>query len=49
MKAVSGHGGISFDVQARIPGLKPNDDAVIEAELLPLLGRDRSQGGVLWH
>jgi acetylornithine deacetylase len=43
MKAVSTETGIRFDVQARIPGLKPNDDATIEAELLPLLGRSRSR------
>jgi acetylornithine deacetylase len=43
MKAVSAETGIRFDVQARIPGLKPNDDATVEAELLPLLGRSRSR------
>ena len=43
MKAVSDTAGISIDVQARIPSLKPNDDAVIEAELLALLDRDRSR------
>jgi acetylornithine deacetylase len=43
MKAVDPETGIAFEVQARIPGLKPNDDPAIETELLALLGRDRSR------
>lgn len=43
MKAVSGDTGIKFDIQARIPGLRPNDDAGVEAELLSILGRNRSK------
>jgi acetylornithine deacetylase len=39
MKAVATTAGIAFEVQARIPGLRPNDDPAIEAELLGLLGR----------
>jgi acetylornithine deacetylase len=38
MKAIDPSCGISFEVQARIPGLKPTGDAVLEAELLTLLG-----------
>jgi acetylornithine deacetylase len=38
MKAVAPAAGITFEVQARIPGLRPNDDPAIEAELLGLLG-----------
>jgi len=38
MKAVAADTGISFDVQARIPSLKPNADASIEAEILSVLG-----------
>jgi acetylornithine deacetylase len=38
MKAVSSDTGINFDVQARIPSLKPNADATIEAEVLASLG-----------
>ncbi|SME99582.1 acetylornithine deacetylase [Xaviernesmea oryzae] len=39
MKAVDPECGIAFDVQARIPGLKPNDDPALDKELLTLLGR----------
>lgn len=43
MKAVSPETGVKFEVQARIPGLRPNDDSSIEAELLAILGRDRAR------
>lgn len=39
MKAVDPSCGIVFDVQASIPGLKPNNDPALDAELLGLLGR----------
>ena len=39
MKAVDPKTFIRLDIQARIPGLKPNGDAALEAELLALLGR----------
>jgi acetylornithine deacetylase len=38
MKAVSSDTCISFEVQARIPSLRPNADATIEAEILSILG-----------
>jgi acetylornithine deacetylase len=43
MKAISAETGISIDMQARIPGLKQNDDRTIEAELLGMLGRERAR------
>jgi len=43
MKAVDPATGIAIDIQARIPGLRPNDDPAIEKELLSLLGRARSR------
>jgi acetylornithine deacetylase len=39
MKAVDPETGIVFEVQARIPGLKPNGDDALDAELLKCLGR----------
>jgi acetylornithine deacetylase len=39
MKAIDPSCGIVFDVQASIPGLKPNNDPALDAELLALLGR----------
>ena len=39
MRAVDPKTFIRLDIQARIPGLKPNGDAALEAELLALLGR----------
>ncbi|CDZ58954.1 acetylornithine deacetylase [Neorhizobium galegae] len=39
MKAIDPACGIVFDVQASIPGLKPNNDPALDAELLALLGR----------
>ena len=39
MKAVDPACGIRFEIQSRIPGLAPNGDAALEAELLHLLGR----------
>lgn len=39
MKAIDPDCGIAFDVQARIPGLRPNDDPALDGELLALLGR----------
>lgn len=39
MKAIDPECGVVFDVQARIPGLKPNDDPALDKELLALLGR----------
>ena len=41
MKAVDPECGITFEVQSRIPGLKPNGDAALDAELLALLGRSK--------
>lgn len=41
MKAIDPDTGISIEVQARIPGLKPNGDASLDAELLELLGRSQ--------
>ncbi|WP_342358985.1 acetylornithine deacetylase [Terrarubrum flagellatum] len=43
MKAIDPTTGISIDVMARIPGLKPNDDSTLEAELLRLLNRRSSR------
>lgn len=43
MKAVDGDAGIVFEVQARIPGLQPNEDATIEEDLLARLGRPSSR------
>jgi len=43
MKAIDGDTGIAFEVQARIPGLQPNDDSAIERDLLSLLGRQSSR------
>ncbi|MDF2809029.1 MAG: argE [Microvirga sp.] len=42
MKAVDPSTGIDFDIQASIPALAPNDDPVIESELLKLLGKSGS-------
>jgi acetylornithine deacetylase len=39
MKAVDPETGIVFEVQARIPGLRPNGDDALDAELLKCLGR----------
>jgi len=39
MKAIDPSCGIDFHVQASIPGLKPNNDPALDAELLGLLGR----------
>jgi acetylornithine deacetylase len=39
MKAVDPECGVEFEVQARIPGLKPNEDPALARELLRLLGR----------
>ncbi|GHC72261.1 acetylornithine deacetylase [Limoniibacter endophyticus] len=39
MKAVDPECGIRFDVQARIPGLKPTNDATLETDLLGRLGK----------
>ncbi|MFB9949638.1 acetylornithine deacetylase [Rhizobium puerariae] len=39
MKAIDPECGVFFEVQARIPGLKPNDDPALDRELLALLGR----------
>jgi acetylornithine deacetylase len=43
MRAVDPGTGIVFDVQARIPALKPNDDPAISADLLRLLGHSRTR------
>ncbi|MGV8935591.1 MAG: acetylornithine deacetylase [Allorhizobium sp.] len=39
MKAIDPACGIEFDIQARIPGLKPNGDDALTTELLQALGR----------
>ena len=43
MKAIASDTGISFDIQARIPSLRPNADATIEAEVLSVLGGDSAK------
>jgi acetylornithine deacetylase len=43
MKAISPDTSISFDVQARIPSLRPNADATIEAEVLSVLGGESAK------
>lgn len=43
MKKIDAATGISIDVLSRIPGLKPNDDPELEAELLSLLGRENAR------
>ena len=40
MKAVDPACGIALDIQARIPGLAPNDDPSLDTQLLRLLGRN---------
>ncbi|TWF58515.1 acetylornithine deacetylase [Neorhizobium alkalisoli] len=40
MKAIDPACGITFELQAHIPGLKPNDDPTLDAELLRLLGKN---------
>lgn len=40
MKAIDPQCGITFELQAHIPGLKPNDDPTLDAELLRLLGKN---------
>jgi acetylornithine deacetylase len=43
MKAISPDTSISFDIQARIPSLRPNADATIEAEVLSVLGGESAK------
>jgi acetylornithine deacetylase len=43
MKVIDPACGISFEVQALIPGLKPTNDPALDAELLALLGRDQAR------
>jgi acetylornithine deacetylase len=43
MKAIASDTGISFEVQARIPSLRPNADATIEAEILSVLGSESAK------
>jgi acetylornithine deacetylase len=43
MKAVDADTGIAVEVQARIPGLRPNEDTTLEGDLLGLLGQTRSR------
>jgi acetylornithine deacetylase len=43
MKAIASDTGISFEVQARIPSLRPNADATIEAAILSVLGSESAK------
>jgi acetylornithine deacetylase len=43
MKAIDPSSGIAFDIQAHIPGLKPNGDPALDDELLAMLGHTRSR------